>query len=404
MKVTKRQLPKLSLSLLTLITLSITACNSSNNTHNSFTTEKESNWTTNQQITSLGDQLFHDEMLSRDGSQSCATCHNSKHAFIDDRVNETSIDDSTASSVSSGQDSAALGDRNTPTASYAAFIPDFYFDSDEALFKGGQFLDGREKNLHGQAGQPFLNPVEMQTIKAAVVAKVNDNYGDTLRELYGENIFDTIDRAYNAITFSIAEFEKTEEFSPFDSKFDRVLKGEDSFTEEEAFGLTLFNAEDKGNCAACHTVPTAASTKQQSTFTDFSYDNLGVPRNDIVRGLNGKGYEFVDNGLFQNPLVNDVELKGAFRVSTLRNIAVTAPYMHNGIFKDLKTVVHFYNTRDVDGALNPETWDPWRPAEVDATKNTEELGDLKLTDAEEDALVAFMKTLTDSRYEDLIPE
>jgi len=393
---------KLSISLLALMTL--TACNSNDESSSTFSHSDGGNQTVSQKITSLGDELFHDESLSRDGNQACATCHNSEHAFIDDRINSTSIDNATPSSVSSGQDEAALGDRNTPTASYAAFIPDFHFDSSEELFKGGQFLDGREKNLHGQAGQPFLNPVEMQTLKAAVVAKVNDSYGDTMRELYGEHIFDTVDRAYNAVTFSIAEFEKTDVFSPFDSKFDRMLKGDYKFSKEEALGLSLFIAEDKGNCAACHTVPTLASTKQESTFTDFSYDNLGVPRNDLVRGLNGKGYEFVDNGLFENPLVNDAKLKGAFRVATLRNIAVTAPYMHNGIFKDLKTVVHFYNTRDVDGALNPETWDPWRTAEVDATKNTEELGDLKLSDDEEDALVAFMKTLTDSRYEDLIPD
>ena len=90
-------------------------------------------------------------------------------------------------------------------------------------------------------------------------------------------------------------------------------------------------------------------------------------------------------------------------MATLRNIAVTGPYMHNGLFKDLKTVVHFYNTRDVEGAINPETGLPWEEGEVDATKNVNELGDLGLTDEEEDALVAFMKTLTDKQYEHLIP-
>jgi len=90
-------------------------------------------------------------------------------------------------------------------------------------------------------------------------------------------------------------------------------------------------------------------------------------------------------------------------VATLRNIAVTGPYMHNGLFKDLKTVVHFYNTRDVEGAINPETGESWEEGEVDATKNVNELGDLGLTDEEEDALVAFMKTLTDKQYEHLIP-
>jgi len=90
-------------------------------------------------------------------------------------------------------------------------------------------------------------------------------------------------------------------------------------------------------------------------------------------------------------------------VTGLRNVAVTEPYMHNGVFKNLKTVVHFYNTRDVAGAINPETGLAWRTAEVDATKNTDELGNLGLTDTEEDQLVAFLKTLTDRKFESLIP-
>lgn len=102
--------------------------------------------------------------------------------------------------------------------------------------------------------------------------------------------------------------------------------------------------------------------------------------------------------------MNDPGLKGAFRVSSLRNIAVTAPYMHNGVFKNLETVVHFYNTRDVQGALNPETQAPWEPAEVDSTKNVEELGNLGLSSDEENSIVAFLKTLTDERYEHLIPQ
>lgn len=351
----------------------------------------------------LGEMLFSDKSLSRDGNQSCATCHNSEHAFIDNRVNATSHDTKTPGAVSLGQDDRALGDRNTPTAAYAAFIPDFYFDEAEGLFKGGQFFDGREKNLQGQAGQPFLNPVEMQSTKKSVVSKVQRKYGAVMNQLYGANVFASVDTAFLAITDSITKFEQSDVFSPFDSKFDKVLKGKEQFTQLEATGLKLFKAEDKGNCAACHPVPTVTSRKQDSLFTDFTYDNLGTPRHDKVRTLNGKR-NFVDNGLFINPEVNDPNLKGAFRVSTLRNIAVTGPYMHNGIFKDLKTVVHFYNTRDVVGAINPETHAKWKPAEYDVNKNMEELGDLKLTNEEEDAIVAFMKTLTDSRYIHLTSE
>lgn len=342
----------------------------------------------------FGKQLFNDNSLSKDGTQSCATCHNKAQAFIDTRVNASSHDNAPAA-VSLGQDGKSFGDINVASIAYAALAPEFYFNKEEELFMGGLFLNGRAKNLVEQAKQPFLNPVEMQTNVDQLVQKVQKKYAQTMQKLYGKDIFSDSKKVFNAIAESIAEFEKTAQFSPFNAKFDAFLQGKEQLSEMELLGKEVFEDEEKGNCAACHPVPTLKSTPQQSLFTDFSYDNLGVPVNTEVRALNGKGQDFVDNGLFDNPLVNDVNLKGAFKVSSLRNVAVTTPYMHNGIFKDLKTVVHFYNTRDVKDAINPETGMPWRSAEVDETKNTEELGDLKLTEKEEDALVAFLKTLTD---------
>jgi cytochrome c peroxidase len=351
----------------------------------------------------LGELFFHDSSLSRDGAQSCANCHDSKHAFIDPGVNITSVDTYTPGAVSVGQDGESLGDINTPSAAYAAFIPEFYFDDTEKLYMAGLFLDGRARHLEEQAKHPFLNPVEMQTSKAAVVAKVQTKYKSSMQALFGEGIFDDTESAFTAITEAIATFERSEIFASFDSKFDRVLKAEAEFTESEQRGLDLFKAEEKGDCAACHPVPKIDSSKEESLFTDFSYDNLGVPKNSAVRAKNGKPADYVDTGLFNNPEVNDPELKGAFRVTSLRNVAVTAPYMHNGVFKELKTVIHFYNSRDVNGAVNSETQSAWAPAEIDATKNEKELGQLGLTDEEEDAIISFLKTLTDKRYEHLIP-
>lgn len=342
----------------------------------------------------FGKQLFNDSSLSMDGTQSCATCHDKAQAFIDTRVNVTSHDN-TAAAVALGQDGKSFGDINVPSIAYSFLVPEFYFNKEEGLFMGGLFLNGRAKNLVEQAKQPFLNPVEMQTSVAQVVEKVEKKYAQIMQKLYAKDIFSDPEKAFNAIAESIAEFEKTAQFSSFDAKFDDFLQGKVQLSELELLGKEVFEDEEKGNCAACHPVPTLKSTPQESLFTDFSYDNLGVPINTEVRRLNGKGLDFVDNGLFDNPLVNDANLKGAFRVTSLRNIAVTAPYMHNGVFKDLKTVVHFYNTRDVKDATNPETGLPWRLGEVDKTKNTEELGDLKLTEKEENALVAFLETLTD---------
>ena len=350
----------------------------------------------------LGEQLFNDVALSRDGRQSCASCHSPQHAFIDPRINITSADADTPGAVSLGQDGVSLGDINVPSAAYTAFVPEFYFDKKDKVYKGGLFLNGREANLVAQAKQPLLNPVEMQNTKQGVVAAVKANYAAKMKLLYGDKVFENTDHAYNAIADAIATFERTNKLSPFDSKFDKYLRGKAVLTPAEQRGLDLFVAEEKGNCAACHIVPKANSSKMESVFTDFSYDNLGAPKNSLVRSKNGKGATFVDNGLFDNPKVDDPQFKGAFRVPSLRNVAVTAPYMHNGVFKDLKTAVQFYNTRDVAGAKNPETGRAWRQAEVAETKNTEEMGDLGLSDAEVDDIVSFLKTLTDARYEHLI--
>ncbi|WP_428087039.1 cytochrome-c peroxidase [Candidatus Thioglobus sp.] len=345
---------------------------------------------------SLGSQIFNDISLSRDGTQSCASCHNlSNNAANDTRINASSINAKTPGAVSLGQDGRSLGDINTPDIRYAKFIPDFHFDKKEGLFIGGLFLDGRAKNLVAQAKQPFLNPVEMQTTAKAVVAKIKQKYQKQMQFLYGKTIFNNEEKAFEAIAQSLVAFQNTADFSLFNSKFDQVLAGKATFNKQELLGKDVFEDEKKGNCAACHPVPTQASSPAESLLTDFSYDNLGVPSNLQVRRLNGKGKNFVDNGLFNNPNVNDANLKGAFRVAGLRNIANSAPYMHNGVFKDLKTVVHFYNTRDVKNAVNPETNKPWRVAEVDKTKNIEELGDLGLSEEEEDAIVAFLQTLSD---------
>ena len=341
----------------------------------------------------LGEKLFHDTTLSKDQTMSCATCHDAEHAFIDSRPTNLSL------GASLGDDLTSIGDRNAPTASYASFIPKFHFDDAEGLFIGGQFLDGRATDLKTQAKGPFLNPVEMNMPdEASVITRVQENpeYVSAFKSIYGEGIFDNTQEAYDAVSEAIANFEKTEAFAPFDSKFDKMLKGEATFTDQEARGLALFNG--KAQCVLCH-----VSEGDKAQFTDFSYDNLGVPVNHPLRDANHKGTDFVDNGLFENVEVNDEGLKGAFRVSTLRNIAVTGPYMHNGVFSNLKTVVHFYNTRDVNDSLNPETGAAWGAGEVAVNQNTEELGNLGLTHEEEEDIVAFLETLTDEKYEHLIP-
>jgi len=361
------------------------------------------------QKVALGEAFFNDTNLSNTGHQACASCHDAAHAFSESRTLTAKND---FGAVSIGDDNASLGDRNAPTAMYASFFPAFHFD-DEAgegegsggLWLGGQFHDGRAEDLQAQARGPFLNPVEMQMPDSgSVVARVkaNPDYVTQLEALYGKSVFDDDAAAYDAITDAIAAFEKSDVFAPFDSRYDRWLRGEATLTDLERQGLELFVRADKGNCAACH--PNVGTGGAPALFTDATFDNLGVPVNTAVRTdpnnpLSGvAGYR--DLGLGQT--TGDPSLDGAFKVATLRNIAVTGPYMHNGVFKSLKAVVHFYNTRDVAGALNPETGQPWGTPEVPETMNVDELGNLGLSDTEEDAIVAFLKTLTDARYESLL--
>jgi len=338
----------------------------------------------------LGKALFTSKELSQNKTMACDTCHDLNHAMIDSRTA------SVTNGASTGDDGVSIGDRNAPTATYAAFTPDFGID-DEGLYVGGQFLDGRASNLKAQAKGPFLNPVEMNMTNAtAVVNRVqaDASLASQMKTVYGASIFDNDKAAYDAVADAIATFESTTEFSPFDSKFDRAYDGSYTYTAQEVQGKTLF--ESKGRCIACHPI-----NGYHPLITDHSYDNLGVPENTTLRGLNGVGSGAKDKGL--RTQVGNPSLDGTFKVPSLRNVAVTGPYMHNGVFKNLKTVIHFYNTRDI-GGLNPEDNNTvFKIAEVPSTVNHTELGELGLSDAEEDALVAFLKTFTDQKFEHLIP-
>jgi Cytochrome c peroxidase len=357
--------------------------------------------------------LFADVNFSENRSQSCATCHNPDHAFIDNRLNA----DGEIPAVSLGDDELSLGDRNTPSAAYAMFSPPFgqsshaRFNSqqgDYTGFVGGQFWDGRATNLAAQAEAPPTNPIEMGLAdKATAVMRLeeNDDYVAALKRLYGSTIFDNTELAYAAMADSIGEFEKTPEFAPFDSLYDLSLKGEYQYDplSKAAQGKALFFSQQFTNCATCHQLH--ANSHKQELFTNFEYHNIGVPANVDIRAVNGKGEDFIDEGLFENGAVSDRGEVGKFKVPSLRNVAVTEPYMHNGVFRDLKTVIEFYDHFLTDSVhtLNPETGLAWREPEVSETVALTELEDGNKLSAEEvEALVCFLRTLTDSRYQHLI--
>lgn len=332
----------------------------------------------------VGEQLFFDTRLSTPEGQSCASCHDPLVAFVDP---------DTDFPTSEGIHEGLYGSRNTPTAAYASFIPPMYFDEAQQVYRGGLFWDGRANSLKIQAMGPFLNPLEMANQdELTVIDKVAAaDYAHKLKDLFGETIFSQPETAFEAIAEAIAAFEATAAFHPFNSKYDRYLAGEVSLTEEEMLGLAIFEDETKGNCATCHpSRPGEDGTPP--LFTDFGYYNLGVPKNmespylflSAEHNPDGEGY--IDGGL--GTMLNDPAELGKFRTPTLRNIEITGPYMHNGIYTQLKEVVQFYNRRDVEPAK-------WGPPELATNMNTEDMGDLQLTNAEVNALVAFLITLTD---------
>ncbi|MFY9093388.1 cytochrome c peroxidase, partial [Aliarcobacter butzleri] len=220
----------------------------------------------------LGRILFFDVNLSKNRTQSCATCHNPNAGFVDDR------DNGVKKMASLGDDGKSLGDRQAPTASYAKFSPVFHFDEKAKKYVGGQFWDGREATLEGQAGGPPLNPIEMgMSDKKAVVDRLKENtlYVDSFKKIFGADIFKNDDKAYEAMTIAIASFERTDEFSPFDSKYDRYLKGEYDLTPLEDLGKSIFFSNNNNSCANCHVLK--GEDKEGETFTNYQYHNIGTP-------------------------------------------------------------------------------------------------------------------------------
>ena len=345
----------------------------------------------------LGEVLFFDKSISFNKTQSCSTCHSPDTAFVDQRKNSAN------QMVSEGDNPHLHGNRNANTALYAMFSPDFHFDKKIQDYVGGQFWDGRAKDLAEQAGGPPVNPVEMgMPDKKSIVErlKANSIYYKAITDIYGESIWADTDKIYAIMEKAIAEFEKHELFAQFSSKYDRTLKGEAELTALEAEGKALFFDKTRTNCSNCHQSSDANSAKE--TFTNYRYYNIGVPSNQALIKFNKLAADYVDNGLLDNPMVKgDEKQKGKFKVPTLRNISVTAPYMHNGVFRDLKTVLLFKDSfNNPNRKINPETGKAWDKAEYAQTINPDVLKAKPLTDEEINALEAFLKTLTDEAYEE----
>jgi cytochrome c peroxidase len=351
----------------------------------------------------LGEKIFNDAGLSASGRMSCATCHDSAHAF--------GSGDPDLVVPAGGAMLATPGFRKAPSLRYLDRTPPFFFDA-EGTPTGGFNRDGRASTLTEQAERPFLAAHEMaNATPEEVVAKLRvAPYADDFRAVFGSGILETPELAFDRMRLALELFEREDSrFHPFDSKYDLYLAGRVQLTPRELQGLALFNDPAKGNCAACHPSERGPDGSPP-LFTDFTYDNLGVPRNSAIPANSDPSY--FDLGLcgpFRTDLAQRTDLCGAFKVPTLRNVAVTAPYFHNGRFKTLREAVTFYVQRDT----NPEKWYPRNadgtidkfddlPPQYRANVNTTEVpynrkpGEAPaLTPDEVGLVVEFLGTLTD---------
>jgi cytochrome c peroxidase len=281
----------------------------------------------------LGSTLFNDKRFSSTGEVSCATCHDPAKAFTDSPLR-------TSEGINK-----LTGTRNAPTVVNAA-----YFEK--------QFWDGRSADLEDQSQHPFVNPVEMGLKDHEPILKIvrsDPAYGDMFRKAFGiEPAAITMDHVKKAI----ASFERT--IVAGDSPFDRWYFGGDKTAMSEAAvrGFKVF-LED-GRCVSCHTIE-----QDHALFTDNRFHNVGVGINriqDKVPEIAPKFLEAkargmdVDRAVLSDPTSSELgrfavteglDELGAFKTPTLRNIAVTAPYMHDGSLKTLRDVVVHYNNGGV---------------------------------------------------------
>jgi len=281
----------------------------------------------------LGKQLYFDKRLSKDNTISCASCHDPDKGWSNGEPFATGV---------RGQ----VGGRSAPSIVNSA---------DSAL----QFWDGRASQLEGQALGPISNPIEMDMPIDDVVAKLNkiDGYKKQFQALYKTDV------TADGIAKSIAAFERT--ILSGDAPFDRFKAGDTKALSDQAQrGMKLFFG--KANCSACHT---------GHSFSDFAFHNIGV----------GMDKEKPDLGRF---VVTKIEGdKGSFKTPTLREVARSAPYMHDGRFKTLDEVVDYYNK---GGHPNPQL--------------DEELFELKLTKEQQADLVKFLtEGLSSEKYPHVKP-
>jgi cytochrome c peroxidase len=421
-------------------------------------------------VETLGKNLLYDCFLSDPpatlagpAGYACATCHSPGTGFTGP-ISQINLLAGPQPGVRVGR----FGHRKPQTYAYAVFSPEGpFFDADfAAAYVGGGFWDGRVPDATAQARMPFLDPDEMANtptngifpplaggFSALVSQKATTKYRAQFEAAFGPGIIEATTPAeqYILVTAAIATFEGSAEVCQFSSKYDASKFGVPPGT-----GYTLTASEERGRqlyfgkalCSTCHSSamdpPVLDQTNGKDTFSMYCYANIGVPRNagnpfyqetDCTtnpHGCNPQGTNFVDFGLGSNPnpgldgtrfmitTPGDVpQFRGLFKSVTVRNVDLrpsptfVKAYMHNGVFKSLKQLTHFYNKRNIAvNAAGQEVAFDWRigpptgfrplfprPEVIDNVQNVQgalgDIGNLGLTDQQENDIVAFMKILSD---------
>lgn len=285
----------------------------------------------------LGKKLFFDKILSKDGTQSCATCHNPKQAFADNLATSVGVD-------------GISGTRNSMPLFNLAWV----FDEKFAW-------DGKEFGLENQAFEPVSNPIELHADWKNVAIRLQNDaeYPTLFYQAFGTRTIDS-----TLVTKAIAQFERT--LISGNSKFDQYLLGNATLTPEELNGFNVFMEESRGDCFHCH------GSNNNPLWTDNQFHNNGLDATFSDLGLGGVTGDPSDNG--------------KFRTSSLRNLIYTAPYMHDGRFTTLEEVIEHYST-----GLQPSST-------IDPLMKQVNQGGVNLSNQDKADLKAFLLTLSDPNF------
>lgn len=392
-------------------------------------------------VARLGKKLFHDKRLSGSGKLACASCHSPDHAY--GPPNQGAV-------MLGGPHGQTPGVRAVPSLRYLydqppfSIGPDAESDNDHApslakqvrmaqsqtravksavttdtsatnlVPQGGLFWDGRVNTLQQQATVPLFNPIEMDGGAAQRVARVlkNGGYASVMHQLFGPNVFRDPKQTVAEAMFAIGRYQmESRDFHPFNSQYDHWLAGDTRLSPAQMRGYLAFNDPNQGNCAACH-LDKPTRDGRPPLFTDFQYEALGVPRNSEIPANRDPNYHDLGIcGPYRDDMKEQTQYCGMFLTPSLRNVATRHVFFHNGVFHSLKDVLDWYVNRDT----HPERFYPKNADDkvekyndipvryrtnvdtTDAPLNRHPGQAPALTPAQEQDIIAFLKTLTDQR-------